>query len=33
MFRAAEDSLGEYILLERYFMAENIAKVRPCVTF
>ena len=29
MFRIAQDSLGEYILLEHFFMSENIAKVTP----
>ena len=29
LFRIAQDSLGEYILLEHFFMSENIAKVTP----
>ena len=33
LYRIAQDSLGDYILLEHFFMAENIAKVKKIVFF
>ena len=33
LYRIAQDSLGDYILLEHFFMAENIAKVKKIECF